>query len=236
MKTKVVVVDDDYSALRAIKNYCEQINLQVVEAFDSSKNFIDTFETLDFDLAILDYAMPQFNGFQVAEILNSKNIPVIFITGNRTEIASKAWDLNCIACIEKPVSPDKIKDAITLYTKIYSKEKKTLKFKIYPGSILKVSTTEIAGFTSCKDDKSNNDKTIILGTGVVHRITGMKIQDIIDMLPSNEFLQISRSNIISKSYAQKYTSNFEEVELNLGNKLFKLDITATYKEAFKAWI
>jgi DNA-binding LytR/AlgR family response regulator len=236
MKTKVVVVDDDFSALKAIKNYCEQINLEVIAAFDSSKNFIDVFETLDFDLAILDYSMPQFDGLQVAALLNSKNIPIIFVTGHRDDIASKAWDLNCIDCIEKPVNPVKIKNAITKYSKIYTEQILSLKFKIYAGSILKVRINEIAAFTSCKDDKSKNDKTIILMTGDEYRITGMKIQDIIEMLPSKEFLQISRSNIISKNYAVKFTSNFEEIELNLGKKVFKLDIAPSHKEAFKAWI
>jgi len=78
MKTKVVVVDDNYSALTAIKNYCEQINLSVIEAYDSPRKFVSELDNLNFDIAILDYEMPQFNGLELAEILNSKNIPIIF--------------------------------------------------------------------------------------------------------------------------------------------------------------
>jgi DNA-binding NtrC family response regulator len=178
MKIKVVVVDDDFSALTAIKNYCEKLELIVIAAYDSPAKFISELDLLKFDMAILDYSMPQYNGIQLAEILNSKNIPVIFVTGHRDEIAAKAWDLNCIACIEKPVNVEKIKTAISKYEKDGVTDA-IIELEIYGGKIARIKISEIAHIGQCKNDTSGNDRTLVDLSGKEYRIVNKKLEDLI---------------------------------------------------------
>lgn len=233
MKIKVVIVDDDYSALVAIKNYCEKLELSVVDAFDSPKKFIDLLETLKFDLAILDYAMPQYNGLQIAEILNSKNIPVIFVTGHRDEIASKAWDLNCIACIEKPVNVEKLKNAIGKYKTKNENEENTIQIEIYGGQIAKIKISEIAHIGKCDDDTSGNDRILTDLLGKEYRAVNKKMEDFMSMLPLDKFMRVGKSDIISKKAVVMHSKNYEEITLSVKGK--KVNISAKRKEDFKKW-
>lgn len=233
MKTKVVVVDDDFSALKAIKNYCEQINLEVVAAFDSSKKFIDEFETLDFDLAILDYAMPQFNGLQVAALLNSKNIPIIFVTGHRDDIAAKAWDLDCIACIEKPVSIEKLNKAIEKFKSKLQLEEKFIQFQIYGGKLVRFKFSEIAHFGKCQDDNSGNDRTLTNMQGIEYRIVNVAIKELLELLPGDKFIRTKKSDIIARHAILNINKTFKIITLKVGEK--EVDVTDDYLENFKKW-
>lgn len=233
MKTKVVVVDDDFTALKAIKNYCEQINLEVIEAFDSSKNFIEIFETLDFDLAILDYAMPQFNGLQVAELLNSKNIPVIFVTGHRDDIAAKAWDLDCIGCIEKPVSIDKLNKAIGNFNLKSNKDERTIEFQIYGGKIVRFRIIDIAHFGKCQDDNSGNDRTLTNMQGDEYRIVNVAIKELLELLPEDKFIRTKKSDIVARHAILNINKTYKTITLKVNKK--EVDVTDDYLESFKKW-
>lgn len=236
MKTRVVLIDDDYSALQAIKNYCDQLDLSVIEVFESSKKFVDSFETLNFDVAILDYAMPQINGLQVAELLNSKSIPVIFVTGHRDEIASKAWDLNCIDCIEKPVTIDKIKKAIRKFSSLTNTADAYISVDIYGSQVAKIKLSDIAYITSCSEDTSKNDKTLCIKSGRKYRVVIKKFEDLLNLLPNDKFMKIGKSNVVAKDSIDSYTKNLEELTLNIGDKdRVTLPISPAAIEDFKSW-
>ena len=251
MKIKVVLVDDDFSALTAIKNYCQEIQLEVVGSFTSPANFIEELDKLTFDIAILDYAMPQYNGMQLAEILNSKKIPIIFVTGHRDEIASQAWDMNCIACIEKPVNIEKLKSAIEKYTSATIKsnsDPEFLNLKIYGDAVARIEIRDIAFITSCEADTGGNDRYLQTFSKKGYRIVNKKMEDINNALPQKDFMRIGKSEIISKKAIHKYSQNLEEVTLTVDsdtknicmNKYPNGSITFTIsyklKEAFRAWV
>lgn len=249
MKFKVVLVEDDFSALTAIKNYCQEIQLEVVGAFNSPANFIEELDKLTFDIAILDYAMPQYNGLQLAEILNSKKIPIIFVTGHRDEIASKAWDMNCIACIEKPVNIEKLKSAIQKFSKpLFIVSNDFISLDIYGGEIAKIKIAEIAFITSCESDTSRNDKYLQTTTGKDYRIVNKKLETLINMLPQNDFMRISRYHIVSRLAIDTYSKTAAEIKLKVNylpknsctdkikNGPVTLSISEEIKDRFKKWI
>lgn len=238
MKIKVVVLDDDYSALTAIKNYCEQLDLSVIGAFDSPQQFINKIDELKFDLAILDYQMPQFNGLQVAEILSSKGVPIVFITGHRKEIAEKAWDLNCIACIEKPINIEKVSSAVQKLNGFSTKVSKLLSVAVYGGEIARIKTSDIAYITSCKEDTSGNDKSLITLTRIKYRIVKKKLEELMDLLPASDFIIIGKSHIVSREAIKTYSMNYETIKLKIKDEsgFIELNVSPTKKDAFKKWI
>ena len=238
MKIKVAVIDDDYIALKSIKNYCEQLNLEVVEACQSPKEFTEKLDSINIDLAIIDYEMPQMNGLELAQLLNSKNIPVIFITGHRDVMGGKAWDTNCIDCMEKPVNIEKLRNAIAKYSStgaVASDEE--LEFPIYGSKIKKFKVREIACIKSCEEDTSGNDKHLYTVTGNAYRLTNQKITDLIKQLPEKNFMRIGKSSIVAKSAIDSHTKTFEEVELNIRNQKgpITLSISPEAKAQFKTW-
>jgi len=83
-KKKILAVDDDSTALAALRQILAQKGYDVTTA----ANGADALETLNadpnFDLVILDVAMPEMNGYEVCRAIRSdertQDLPVIFLT------------------------------------------------------------------------------------------------------------------------------------------------------------
>ena len=82
-KKTVYVVDDDMSYLRIIEHWLSaEFN---VSAFSSGADALSGMAAVTPDLILLDYEMPDMNGFELMKIVRSRfsdiNIPIIFLTG-----------------------------------------------------------------------------------------------------------------------------------------------------------
>jgi DNA-binding LytR/AlgR family response regulator len=245
MKTRVAIVDDDYSSLTAMKNYCDTLGVNSV-AFQSPLEFIKFIDENRIDLAVLDYQLPQMNGLQLAELLNSKDVPVIFITGHRDEIASKSWDLNCLACLEKPVTIEKMRTALQKFKPQTSN--RNISLPVHGGEIVQINISEIAFVTSCERDSSGNDRYLQTVTGKGYRIVNKNLEEILELLPENDFCRINRYHIVSRNTIETFSKTLEEVKLKVNHPhknpcLFEeksgqvtLNISDTFRKNFKDWI
>lgn len=250
MQIKVAIIDDDFNMLRAIKNYCEQLNLEVVEANQSPKAFIDKLDTLKVDLVILDHEMPQLTGLELSQILSSKNIPFIFITAHRNVIGAKVWDLAPIDCIEKPFSIERLKTAISRYTDLSKNKIKNAghyNFKIYGDKFAPISFTDIALITTCNTDNSHKYKFLQTFSGNKYKIYKMDLEELVNILPADSFARINKSEIISRNAIESYTSSFDQVLLRIkpvenecdvftGKTKIELTISDSYRAQVKSWL
>ena len=83
-KNKILAVDDDSTALGALRQSLAQTGYDV----SAASNGHDALETLradpSFDLVILDVAMPGMNGYEVCRAIRAdermQDLPVIFLT------------------------------------------------------------------------------------------------------------------------------------------------------------
>jgi DNA-binding response OmpR family regulator len=83
-KKKILAVDDDSTALGALRQILAQKGYDVTTAASGP----DALETLNadpaFDLVILDVAMPEMNGYEVCRAIRADerthDLPVIFLT------------------------------------------------------------------------------------------------------------------------------------------------------------
>ena len=83
-KKKILAVDDDSTALGALRQILAQKGYDVTTAANGQ----DALETLNadpaFDLVILDVAMPEMNGYEVCRAIRAdertSHVPVIFLT------------------------------------------------------------------------------------------------------------------------------------------------------------
>lgn len=79
----VLVVDDDSSVLKLIKNYLSgRYDVATAKSGKVAMKFLETKKT---DLVLLDYEMPGEKGpevlSQIRNNINTKNLPVVFLTG-----------------------------------------------------------------------------------------------------------------------------------------------------------
>lgn len=112
MKTfKTLVIDDERLAREELKSLLKDYH--EIEVLDEAKNGQEGIEKileLKPDLIFLDVNMPGMTGFEMLKQLES--IPhVIFITAY-DEYALKAFDVNALDYILKPVDPERLREAI----------------------------------------------------------------------------------------------------------------------------
>lgn len=80
IKPKILVIDDDPSALELIKALLTPLNYYVLPA-SSGQEGLDIMKHIDPDLVLLDLLMPGMDGWQVcSEIRNFSSIPIIIIS------------------------------------------------------------------------------------------------------------------------------------------------------------
>lgn len=88
MNKKAFVVDDDPHIVELFKHILLRENLEVFTALDG-KEALKKIPEVEPDIIILDLMLPKQGGFEVLKTLaqneNTKNIPVLIITGKFTD-------------------------------------------------------------------------------------------------------------------------------------------------------
>lgn len=131
---KVLIVDDDRSIRKTLRNILEYEKYEVEESPDGLDCVVKV-KQQDFDLIILDIKMPKMDGMETLERIQSikPEIPVIMISGHGTiDTAVEAVKNGAFDFIQKP--PDLNRLLITLRNALDKSslivEKKTLQKKI----------------------------------------------------------------------------------------------------------
>ncbi len=100
----ILVVDDEASIRRTLREILEYEDLAVEEAEDGQEA-LDKLRAGRYDVALLDIKMPRRDGMEVLEILAEEmpELPVVMISGHATiETAVEATKLGAFDFIEKP--------------------------------------------------------------------------------------------------------------------------------------
>lgn len=112
-RLRVIVADDE----RPARAYLLEIlrrrpDIEVVGEAASGVEAVATIEREEPDVAFLDLHMPELDGLGVVRALKKKVVPlVIFVTAHE-EYALKAFELNAVDYLLKPVSGVRLSDAL----------------------------------------------------------------------------------------------------------------------------
>ena len=108
---RAIIIDDERLARRELNNLLE--NYPEIEIIDEAVNADDAVEKinrLEPDLIFLDIQMPGKTGFEMLELLDK--VPIVIFTTAYDEFAIKAFDVNALDYLLKPIQEDRLKDAI----------------------------------------------------------------------------------------------------------------------------
>src|SRR5262245_35484694 len=115
MKWNAVIVDDERLARNKLRSLLAQHpHIRLVGEADSVDAAIETIERTRPDVVFLDIQMPGKSGF---ELVNHVNLPlkIIFVTAF-DEYAIRAFEVNALDYLLKPVSPERLEKAIERLT------------------------------------------------------------------------------------------------------------------------
>ena len=228
-----MLLDDELPGLTYLKMLCEQIpNLEVVKAFDSPTHFLHEVPKLEFDFCILDIEMPEFNGLQIANLLNGK--PIVFATAYK-EYAAEAFDLNVLDYIRKPIKIDRLKQAIDkvknhFRNPIVQNNKTFTQLNTNKGKAI-LFFDKIAYIKTSEND--SRDKVAILFEGEEFVLKNITFNKLAELLPVVDFCRVNKKEILSIKAVQIFS--FDEITTNLitdQGKNIKLTLSDNYRKEF----
>ncbi len=228
MNIKCIIVDDEYLAVRVLKEYALKTEaLTVVETFTDSQKALQFLQTNNIDLLLLDIQMPYLNGFELLKQLEQP--PLVIFTTARHDFAVKAYELDVLDYLVKPMSFDRFQKAINKATEYLQlremksqqkpEEKKHLIIKA-DYRILKLQIEDILYIEGL------NEYVKIHTTEKAH-ITLAALKELEKNLPHDQFIRIHKSYIIAFSTISEFTSN--SVKLKNGKEF---SIGRSYKNNF----
>ncbi|MDQ0456884.1 HD domain-containing phosphohydrolase [Rhizobium paknamense] len=107
---RILIVDDNNTNLKLLTRLVKKIDRCEPVAFSSPDEVLSALPDLDFDVAIIDYQMPVYNGVELyTEIVRFEkyaDVPVVFITADK-DMTTRMAALNAgaIDFLTKPVNP-----------------------------------------------------------------------------------------------------------------------------------
>jgi len=111
MAIKTIIIDDERLARNELKKLLQEHgDIEVIEEASNVDEGIEKIETLAPELIFLDIQMPGKTGFDLLAEL--EKAPHVIFTTAYDEYAIKAFDVNALDYLMKPVEPKRLADAI----------------------------------------------------------------------------------------------------------------------------
>ena len=110
---RAIVIDDEEPSREALRNYISDFcsDVEVVATASSVKTAFKAIQKHKPDLIFLDIEMPDGKGFDLLNMFETIDFRVIFVTAY-SEYAIKAFRVNAVDYLLKPIKVDELKDAI----------------------------------------------------------------------------------------------------------------------------
>jgi DNA-binding LytR/AlgR family response regulator len=238
-----VIIDDEPDAINLLEMYLRQFPFIKIAAKETNaiKGLQLVRDTIP-ELVFLDIDMPDMNGLQVADEIQSDNFysEIIFTTAFQ-HYAYDTLDIRPIDFLTKPFSSEDLKLVIQKYQEKLEKKKYEIKLdkfihsqsnspKIkFPSTrgVLIVATKDIVMLRS----KANNCN-IFLEDGTFETIT-RNLYIVIRMLNSPTFFRVNRSTCINLNYLQRVDKKNQKCVLGFNHTIEEVEISRTNLNYFE---
>ncbi|PZR21817.1 MAG: DNA-binding response regulator [Citrobacter freundii] len=193
----IVIVDDNKIARTTLKQLASRVKDLVVVA--ECENAMDAYNVLQdepVDLLLLDIEMPGMTGIELTRNLGSKR-PLIIFTTSRKDYAVEAFELNVVDYIVKPVTLPRFIQAIDKARDICQSLGEEV--KIAPDAFLFIRDSNIVRRLSIDEilyAEAMGDY-VKLHTATKFYAIHTTLKAVEERLPSDQFLRIHRSYIVS---------------------------------------
>ena len=207
MKTKVIIVDDEYLIRNLIRNCIDwdEIDIEIVGEASNAHECLKLIENTKPDIVLTDINMPLTNGLDMSEHLLKKypEIKIIIITGyDKFEYAKRSVRLGVSDFILKPIDDEELKIAVLRIKEKIEKEK---------AEINKVKSIEetIGDLTEIIElDKKESDKCVNINQIKKYIIKNLSNKELSLKSVANNFYL--NSSYLSRFFKEKTNENFGE--------------------------
>lgn len=223
MNKKCFLVDDEILAIRELETMLKAFpELEIIGSSDRATKAVEQINTLKPDLIFLDINMPGMNGFELLEKLDEAP-DVIFVTAY-DEYAIKAFEVNALDYILKPINPERLKDAISKVEKKLKDNASSAQDKLGLEKKIFIKDGEKCFFVPVKDifliESEGNYVKVYFENKKPLLHKSLTYMD--SRLPEDIFFRANRQFIINLNYIKNIEPYFNStllVEMQNGQKI-----------------
>jgi len=247
---KAIIIEDEKLSAEHLANLLKKVDssMQVIATYDSVKKSVEEFRKgVQADLLFVDVHLADGISFDIFSKI-SIDTPVIFTTAY-DEYAIKAFKINSVDYLLKPVGLADLKNAVDKYKKLNGtgganilenisnayqsihKQSKS-RFMVKTGdTISTVKTEDISHFIS-------EDGAVMLVTENKRYVIDYTLDSLENMVSPEQFFRINRKVLVNINSIQKVSSYFNS-RLKLNLSLLNEDDAIVSRERvgdFKSWL
>jgi len=112
LNRRILVVEDDYLQASCLSVALELQGSDVVGPFPALQDGLEAVQRAEIDAAVLDVRLGDERVYHLADALNVKKIPFLFVTGyDRAEIPDRFSEVHCL---QKPFDMDAVSVALAI--------------------------------------------------------------------------------------------------------------------------
>ncbi|SHN15865.1 LytR/AlgR family response regulator transcription factor [Flavobacterium xinjiangense] len=227
---KCIAIDDEPLALELISGYIQKTPfLEFVAGFTNPFNAMNFLLKNPIDLVFIDINMPELSGIELLKALPV--LPKIIFTTAYSEYGAESYEFNAVDYLLKPVKYDRFLKGVNKAFDLSSlkKEETSVPANNEPHSQSVLIKSGSKTFKIATDDifyieAAGNYMLFYTLKGKI--MTLLPMSEILKMLPSNTFVRIHKSYIISLKHIEVIEKSIVVI-----NKT-RIPIGITYKEHF----
>lgn len=231
---QAIIIDDEPLARMELNRLLKPFDhISIVGEADSVNSAKITIEKLSPDLVFLDIDLGTQTGFDLLELL-PRNFHLIFVTAF-DEYAIRAFKVNALDYLLKPVHPARLKETIARLGNPYTQEvdfilKPFDKILLSNINCSKLIPVDSISFIEAKGDYTKVN-TISGFSGIVHQT----IKKWLERLPDKLFVQIHRSYIANTSHIKELQKkNKDSLEILFNYSPMKVPVSRNYSKLLKS--
>lgn len=220
---KALLVDDERLARKELTTLLEQHkDIEIVGEASNVDEALSQITKLNPDLIFLDIQMPGESGFDLLEKLDK--VPDVIFTTAYDEFATKAFDVNALDYLLKPIQPDRLGAAINKIRKEIHIDSQHDKKTLGNNDQVFVKDGDKCWFVRLEDvrlfESDGNYIKVFFGTNkpMIHK----SLNALDERLDSRHFFRASRKHIINLGWVEKIDTWFNGgllVQLRGGEKI-----------------
>ena len=204
-KLKCIIVDDEPIGREALARYVEQIDF--LSLIGSCKNALEANNQLkehEIDLIFLDIQMPMMSGLDWLSTLSKT--PLIIFTTAHPQYAIESYQFDAVDYLLKPISFQRFLQAANKAQRFFSNLERTSPededyiFVKTDQQLVKVQVADIVFIESMQN-------YILFHTASEKIMTLVPLKQALEMLPSDQFLQVHKSYVVAKDKVEAVEGN-----------------------------
>jgi two-component system LytT family response regulator len=234
---KAIIVDDERLARVNLRKLLEShTEIEIVGEASSCQGAVDMINMFNPQLIFLDIQLSGETGFDLLEMIDN-SIKIIFVTAY-DEFAIRAFEINAIDYLLKPVNPERLKLAIERVITREKVQKSAAKSYDYSDSIYVRLNNYASRFIKISSisfiEPVGNYSKIVTIEGK-HCLVLKTLKQWQEELPDNNFVRIHRSSIVNIEHVDHIEKNPDTGHIAfLKNRPEPIEVSRRYAKKLKS--